>query len=234
LHSITFTGWKSKPPTNDVTEYSQTSMKDLKMKLLPLVTLATAATFSTIATSIALASPALNKTAGNTDFSSFRNTNENSAQSQSSSSIAATVQATPSLSTLLAVAQFVSTNNDLVELLAKPGNLTVFAPSNAAFDALAVELTGDRHAKATQLLTERNKAVLRSVIQYHVLTSRVTAASIPFGKPIAAAQGSILKIDLNPGPVITDGQHRKTRISKVDIGASNGVVHLVDRVLLPS
>jgi uncharacterized surface protein with fasciclin (FAS1) repeats len=217
-----------------VTEDSQTSIKELKMKLLPLVTLATAAAFSIMTASIANASPKLNSTAGNTDFSSFRNPSENSAQSQSSSSIAATVRATPSLSTLLAVTKFVSTNNDLVDLLAKPGNLTVFAPSNAAFDALAVELTGDRHAKAAQLLTERNKAVLRSVIQYHVLTSRVTAASIPFGKPIAAAQGSLLKIDLNPGPVITDGQHRKTRISKVDIGASNGVVHLVDRVLLPS
>jgi uncharacterized surface protein with fasciclin (FAS1) repeats len=204
------------------------------MKLLPLVTFATAATFLIIETSIAVASPKQNNASGNTDFSSFRNPSENLAQSQSPSSIAATVEATPSLSTLLAVAKFVSTNNDLVDLLAKSGNLTVFAPSNAAFDALAVELTGDRHAKAAQLLTERNKAVLRSVIQYHVLTSRVTAASIPFGKPIASAQGSILKIDLNPGPVITDGQHRKTRISKVDIGASNGVVHLVDRVLLPS
>jgi uncharacterized surface protein with fasciclin (FAS1) repeats len=160
-----------------VTENSQTSIKELKMKLIPFVTLATTAAFSIMTASIANASPKLDSTAG---------------------------------------------------------NLTVFAPSNAAFDALAVELTGDRHAKATQLLTERNKAVLRSVIQYHVLTSRVTAASIPFGKPIAAAQCSIFKIDLNPGPVITDGQHRKTRISKVDIGASNGVVHLVDRVLLPS
>jgi uncharacterized surface protein with fasciclin (FAS1) repeats len=192
------------------------------MNFLPVITFATVAAYSMLTSNVALASPKSPSGSASVDLSSL-----------TTSSIAATVQATPSLSTLLAVAQFVSTNNDLVDLLAKPGNLTVFAPSNAAFDALAVELTGDRHAKASQLLTERNKAVLRSVIQYHVLTSRVNAASIPFGKPIAAAQGSILKIDLNPGPVITDGQHRKTRISKVDIGASNGVVHLVDRVLLP-
>jgi uncharacterized surface protein with fasciclin (FAS1) repeats len=217
-----------------VTVHSQISIKELEMKLLPLTTLVTIAAFSFLIANAANAAPRIGNAAGNTDFSSFRNPSENAAQGQSTSSIAATVQATPSLSTLLAVAKFVSTNNDLVELLAKPGNLTVFAPSNAAFDALAIELTGDRHAKATQLLTERNKAVLRSVIQYHVLTSRVTAASIPFGKPITAAQGSIFKIDLNPGPVITDGQQRKTRISKVDIVASNGVVHLVDRVLLPS
>jgi uncharacterized surface protein with fasciclin (FAS1) repeats len=217
-----------------MTDDSQISIKELKMKFLPLVTLLTTAALSIAAASVAVASPKFMSNSGATDFSSFRNANENAEANQTATSIAATVQATPSLSTLLAVAKFVSTNNDLVELLAKPGNLTVFAPSNAAFDALAVELTGDRHAKATQLLTERNKAVLRSVIQYHVLTSRVNAAAIPFGKPIAAAQGSLLKIDLNPGPVITDGQHRKTRISKVDIGASNGVVHLVDRVLLPN
>ncbi len=126
------------------------------MKLLPLATMTTTAAFLIVTASIASASPKLNSAAGNTDFSSFRDTNDNLDQSQSASSIAATVQATPSLSTLLAVAKFVSTNNDLVELLAKPG------------------------------------------------------------------------------PIITDGQHRKTRISKVDIGASNGVVHLVDRVLLPS
>jgi uncharacterized surface protein with fasciclin (FAS1) repeats len=204
------------------------------MKFLPLVTLLTTAAFVFAATNVAVASPKLASNSSATDFSSFRNSTENAEANQSATSIAATVQVTPSLSTLFTVAKFVSTNNDLIELLAKPGNLTVFAPSNAAFDALAAELTGDRHAKATQLLTERNKAVLRSVIQYHVLTTRVNAASIPFGKPIVAAQGSSLKIDLNPGPVITDGQHRKTRISKVDIGASNGVVHLVDRVLLPS
>lgn len=193
------------------------------MNFLPVITFASVAAFSMLTSNVALAFSKSMSSMATTDLNSL-----------TTSSIAATVQSTPSLSTLLAVTKFVSTNNDLVDLLTKPGNLTVFAPSNAAFDALAVELTGDRHARASQLLTERNKAVLRSVIQYHVLTSKVNAASIPFGKPIAAAQGSTLKIDLNPGPIITDGQHRKTRISKVDIGANNGVVHLVDRVLLPS
>lgn len=200
------------------------------MKLLSFSRLTGALAFTAAMSSAALATPNNN----NTDFSGFRSATPVMERQQSDNSIAAAVQATPALSTLLAVIQFVSTNNDLIDLLSKPGSLTVFAPSNAAFDALAIELTGNRNAKASALLTERNKAVLRSVIQYHVLTSRVPAAAIPFGKPIAAAQGSTLKIDLNPGPVITDGQHRKTRISKVDIGTSNGVVHLVDRVLLPS
>src|SRR4029079_10703323 len=58
------------------------------------------------------------------------------------SSIVEIAQATPSLSTLVAAVQFASDGGDLVQLLASPGTLTVFAPTNAAFDALAVELTG--------------------------------------------------------------------------------------------
>jgi uncharacterized surface protein with fasciclin (FAS1) repeats len=149
-------------------------------------------------------------------------------------SILATAQATPTLSTLVAVAQFASNENDIVNLLSNPGTLTVFAPSNAAFDALAVELTGSATAKATDLLTTANKPLLRSVLQYHVLTTKVVASGIPFGKAISSAQGSIFKIDTGTPPVITDGRNRKINITATDIQATNGVVHLVDKVLLPA
>jgi uncharacterized surface protein with fasciclin (FAS1) repeats len=149
-------------------------------------------------------------------------------------SIVATAQATPTLSTLVAVAQFASDNNDLVNLLSNPGTLTVFAPSNAAFDALAVELTGNATAKAADLLTPANKPFLKTVLQYHVLTSKVTAANIPFGKAITPAQGSIFKIDSGTPPVITDGRNRKSNITATDIEATNGVVHLIDKVILPA
>jgi uncharacterized surface protein with fasciclin (FAS1) repeats len=148
--------------------------------------------------------------------------------------IVATAEATPTLSTLVAVAKFASTNGDIVNLLSNPGTLTVFAPSNAAFDALAVELTGTSTAKAADLLTPGNKQLLRDVLQYHVLTSKVTAANIPFGKPITPAVGGIFKIEKGTPPVITDGRNRKINISATDIEATNGVVHLVDRVLLPA
>jgi uncharacterized surface protein with fasciclin (FAS1) repeats len=149
-------------------------------------------------------------------------------------SIVATAQATPTLSTLVAVAQFASNDNDIVNLLANPGTLTVFAPSNAAFDALAVELTGSATAKAADLLTPANKELLRTVLRYHVLTSTVTASAIPFGKAITSAQGSFFKIDSGTPPVITDGRNRKINITATDIKATNGVVHLVDKVLLPA
>ncbi len=149
-------------------------------------------------------------------------------------SIVETAQATPSLSTLVAAVQFASDNDDLVNLLASPGTLTVFAPSNAAFDALAVELTGTPGAKGADLLTAANKPLLRSVLKYHVLTTTVNAAGIPFGKPITSAEGSVFKIDSGSPPTITDGRNRLSKITATDIEASNGVVHLIDKVILPA
>ena len=149
-------------------------------------------------------------------------------------SIVATAQATPSLSTLVAAVQFASDNNDLVDLLSKPGTLTVFAPTNAAFDSLAVELTGTATAKGADLLTTANKPLLRSVLEYHVLATEVSAAQIPFGHPITTAEGSIFKIDTGSPPTITDGRNRTSHITATDIAASNGVVHVIDKVLLPA
>jgi uncharacterized surface protein with fasciclin (FAS1) repeats len=149
-------------------------------------------------------------------------------------SIVAIAQDTPSLSTLVAAVQFASNDNDLVSLLDSPGTLTVFAPSNAAFDALAVELTGTPGATGADLLTAANKPLLRAVLQYHVLTSTVNASAIPFGKAITSAEGSVFKIDSGAPPTITDGRNRTAKITTTDIDASNGVVHLIDRVILPA
>jgi uncharacterized surface protein with fasciclin (FAS1) repeats len=149
--------------------------------------------------------------------------------------ILATAQGVADLSSLVAAVQFASDNNDLVNLLNSPGTLTVFAPSNAAFDKLAVTLTGSPTAKGPDILVPANKALVKSVLQYHVLTSTVRAANIPFGKAITPAAGGIFKIDLVSGkPVITDGRNRTANITTTDIDASNGVVHLIDNVLLPA
>ncbi len=153
----------------------------------------------------------------------------------SSQTVLATAQSAPDLSSLVAAVQFASNNNDLVDLLAAPGTLTVFAPTNAAFDALARTLTGSSTARAADILVPANKALVRSVLQYHVLTSRVSSSQIPFGKAITPSAGGFFKIDLVGGkPVITDGRNGKSTITTTDINAGNGVVHLVDAVLLPA
>jgi uncharacterized surface protein with fasciclin (FAS1) repeats len=117
----------------------------------------------------------------------------------------------------------------LVGTLKGPGPLTVFAPTNAAFAALLTELQVTKE----QLLADR--ALLTAVLTYHVLPGKVERASIPLGKTITSAQGSIFKIDsVGNGLVINDGRNRKSNLTATDIQAKNGVVHVIDKVLLPA
>ena len=108
------------------------------------------------------------------------------------------------------------------------GSLTVFAPTNAAFAALLAELGVTKDA----LLA--NKPLLTAVLTYHVLGSKVVLADVPVGKAIAPLSGGFFKVESSGGLTITDGRNRVSTITATDIQASNGVVHLVDRVLLPA
>ncbi len=108
------------------------------------------------------------------------------------------------------------------------GTLTVFAPTNAAFAALLTELGVTKEA----LLA--NKPLLTAVLTYHVLGSTVVRADVPLGKAITPLSGGFFKIENAGGLKVTDGRNRVTNITSTDIHASNGVVHLVDRVLLPA
>lgn len=108
------------------------------------------------------------------------------------------------------------------------GTLTVFAPTNAAFAALLTELGVTKEA----LLA--NKPLLTAVLTYHVLGSTVVRADVPVGKAITPVGGGFFKIESSGGLRITDGRNRVSHITATDIPASNGVVHLVDRVLLPA
>lgn len=108
------------------------------------------------------------------------------------------------------------------------GSLTVFAPTNAAFAALLTELGVTKDA----LLA--NKPLLTAVLTYHVLGSKVMRTDVPLGKAITPVSGGFFKIESNNGLKITDGRNRVSTITSTDIQASNGVVHLVDRVLLPA
>ena len=108
------------------------------------------------------------------------------------------------------------------------GSLTVFAPTNAAFAALLSELGVTKEA----LLA--NKPLLTAVLSYHVLSSRVARADVPVGKAITPLAGGFFKIEANGGLKVTDGRNRVSNITATDIQASNGVVHLLDRVLLPA
>ncbi len=130
-------------------------------------------------------------------------------------------QATPDLSILVEAVVAAGLATDL----SGAGPLTVFAPSNAAFADLLAEL------KITKDALLADKTLLTSVLKYHVVTSKVLKADIPFGKPIKSLQGETFTIDTTA--TITDARARKSNIKTTDILATNGVVHLIDKVILP-
>jgi uncharacterized surface protein with fasciclin (FAS1) repeats len=134
-------------------------------------------------------------------------------------------QATPDLGILVEAVVAA----DLASTLSGPGPYTVFAPTDAAFTALLGELGVTKD----QLLA--NKPLLSAVLQYHVLAAEVPSAQIPVGKAMTPLQGGIFKIDQRGSDlVLTDGRNRTARIIAADVEASNGVVHVIDRVILPA
>ena len=113
--------------------------------------------------------------------------------------------------------------------LTGPGPLTVFAPTNDAFAALLTELGVTK----AQLLA--NTPLLNAVLRYHVLGAKVLKADVQVGKKITPLAGGIFKVDVSGTDlVINDGRNRKSKIVITDIAASNGVIHAVDKVLLPA
>jgi uncharacterized surface protein with fasciclin (FAS1) repeats len=101
----------------------------------------------------------------------------------------------------------------------------VFAPTNDAF----VKLLGDLGISKAQLLAD--KPLLTKVLTYHVLGSRVLKADVPVGPAITTVQGETFTVDSTLS--ITDARGRKAKITATDILTSNGVVHVIDTVILP-
>lgn len=118
--------------------------------------------------------------------------------------------------------------------LSGTGPFTVFAPTNAAFDKLPPALL-------TSLQQPANKGRLTSVLTYHVVPGRVTAADlmqqIEAGggrATLRTAQGGTLTATSDAsGVTVTDGKGNAARVTTADVAQSNGVVHVVDTVLIP-
>lgn len=134
-------------------------------------------------------------------------------------------KATPNLSILVEAVVAA----DLAATLSGAGPFTVFAPTNDAFVALLGELGVSKDA----LL--KDKPLLTAVLTYHVLGAKVEKANVPVGKAITTLQKGVFKVEA-PGGVltITDGRNRTSKIIATDVQASNGVVHIIDKVILPA
>jgi uncharacterized surface protein with fasciclin (FAS1) repeats len=111
---------------------------------------------------------------------------------------------------------------DLVDTLKGKGPFTVFAPTDAAFAKLPPATLED-------LLKPANKAKLRRILTSHVVPGRVTAADVVKLTSAKAVSGDTIAIKANGGSVMVDG----AQVVKTDIDASNGVIHVIDSVILP-
>ncbi len=130
--------------------------------------------------------------------------------------IVAVASATEGFSTLVAAL----TAGGLVETLQGEGPFTVFAPTDAAFAALPAGLLD-------KLLLPENKAVLVSILTYHVVPGMVMSADIMAGD-VATVEGSSVKLDTSYGVKVNDAT-----VTTADVAASNGVIHVIDAVIVP-
>ena len=111
---------------------------------------------------------------------------------------------------------------DLVDLLKGPGPFTVFAPTDDAFAKLPP-------GTLDNLLKPENKAQLVSILTYHVVAAKFPAASVMVVKDFISAQGQPLAVSTMNGKVTIEN----ATVTAVDIMAKNGVIHVIDTVLLP-
>ena len=108
---------------------------------------------------------------------------------------------------------------ELVETFKGQGAYTVFAPNNAAFEA----------AKAVVEKVSKDKAKLGSVLKFHVVDGSLKAADLTDGKELTTLNGEKLKVSVKDGKVMVGG----ATVVAADVMASNGTVHVVDKVLVP-
>jgi len=108
---------------------------------------------------------------------------------------------------------------DLQGTLAGAGPFTVFAPTNAAFAAAPQNLSVPQ---------------LRTVLTYHVLNGQVLSAQIPFGTPVPTVAGQTIAFTAGTPPTIRDTKAIAAKLVAVDVRASNGVIHVIDKVLIPA
>lgn len=115
-----------------------------------------------------------------------------------------------------------------VDTLAGKGPLTVFAPTNAAFGKLpSGTLDG--------LLKPENKAALAKILAYHVVAEKLAAADLTDGRTLRTVEGEELTVKLDGSRIwLLDAKGGKASLTTTDAVQSNGVIHVIDSVLMPA
>jgi uncharacterized surface protein with fasciclin (FAS1) repeats len=110
----------------------------------------------------------------------------------------------------------------LVDTLQGDGPFTVFAPTDAAF--------ADIQSAVDDLLKPENKEKLATILTYHVVSGKALAADLSDGQELTTVEGGKLKVSITNGKVMIGD----AAVTSADIVASNGVIHVIDKVLLPA
>lgn len=139
-----------------------------------------------------------------------------SPQASAAGNIVAVASANPTTTTLATAVDAAG----LVPTLEGPGPFTVFAPTNEAFAALPPGVLD-------KLIQPQNKAALTKVLTYHVVPGKVTSADIKDGA-VPTVEGQEVTISTANGVTVNGA-----KVTTADVQASNGVIHLIDKVLLP-
>lgn len=143
--------------------------------------------------------------------------------SQPTSDIVDLAVATPDLSTLVTAVKAAG----LVDTLKGEGPFTVFAPTNDAFSKLPA-------GTLDSLLKPENVDQLKAILTYHVVPAAALSTDLSDGQELTTVQGAKLTVNIADGKVtLTDAKGNKSTVVKADIKAKNGVVHVIDSVVLP-
>jgi uncharacterized surface protein with fasciclin (FAS1) repeats len=140
------------------------------------------------------------------------------AQAASAKSIVETAQSNRDFSTLVTAVGAA----ELVQVLSGEGPFTVFAPTNAAFENL--------DANTLKSALEDPRGLLRDVLTYHVLPGRINASQVVSLSSATTVQGDEIRIAVVDGVVTLNGS---ARVTTADVECGNGVIHIIDGVLLP-
>ena len=111
---------------------------------------------------------------------------------------------------------------DLVTLLGGEGSFTVFAPTDKAFASLPEGIL-------EELLKPENKSKLVQILTYHVIPEKIMSTDLQAGE-VATVEGSQVTIEIDNDEVKVD----QAQILQADVQASNGVIHVIDKVIIPS
>ena len=112
----------------------------------------------------------------------------------------------------------------LVETLKSPGPFTVFAPTDEAFAKLP---------KGTVEALLKDVPKLKNILLYHVVSGKVMAADVAKLKTAKTVQGQEVKVDASKWHLHKNVKINDANVVKADIGTSNGVIHVIDKVILP-